>query len=196
MRGGKLEPPTWGASPSALAPFPFRREPGEALGAGTHDPGARRLPGWQKWPTIARSTLLGSGVDRAAGQDMTKENQGTVPPRGDCQATLAWLTLVRLWFHLTRPDQTLCSRRQRDDERGCPNPGRAPFARLGFASCCDPLAGAECVATPLPVETGFLIEKFHPGDGAMTESIQFKAGCKSLIGFRKADRCRCRRRCQ
>lgn len=51
-----------GASPSALAPFPVRREPGEALGAGntrSRREEAARPPGWHKRPTIVRSTLSG-----------------------------------------------------------------------------------------------------------------------------------------
>lgn len=81
----------------------------------THDPGARRLPGRQAGRNgrrLSARRCQGSGVDRPAGQD-DEVNQGTVPPRGNRQANLAWLSLVRAWFHRTRPDQTLGSRRQR-----------------------------------------------------------------------------------
>lgn len=58
----KTGPSQLGASPSALAPFPFRREPGEALGAGntrSRREEAASLAAWHKRPTIARSTLSG-----------------------------------------------------------------------------------------------------------------------------------------
>lgn len=102
---------------------------------------------------------------------MTKGIQGFVPPRGERQANLAWLSLARVWFHRTRPDQTLCSRRQR--RQGTLREALRTVLKSGPSAVRTPRIcellhisgpGAWCVA-------GFLMEKFHPGDGAMTESI-------------------------
>lgn len=118
----------------------------------------------------------GSGVDRAAGQ-YDEGNQGTVPPRGNRQANLAWLSLV----HRTRPDQTLCSRslrRQRGQRRGLRVVLKSGPSAVRTPRICELLYIFGLVLSALP---DFLIQKFHPGDGAMPESTP--TNHKSLIGF-------------
>ncbi|KAH8785342.1 hypothetical protein F5883DRAFT_85525 [Diaporthe sp. PMI_573] len=171
-----------GASPSALAPFPFRREPGEALGAwNTRSRGkeAGRRPGWHYCVSGRRLSARrceGSGVDRAAGQD-DEGNQGTVPPRGSRQANLAWLSLV----HRTRPDQTLCSRRQRRAQVAETKAASGAQVRAERRSHASDLRAAARLWPGAQDVAAFLFEKFHPGDGAMTESTPNNH--KSLIGF-------------
>lgn len=176
MSGGKLEPPTavlGRVLPRARAvsiSAGARRGTGAA---GTHDPGAERLPGGQAARLALKSgrrlsarRCEGSGVDRAAGQD-DEGNQGTVPPRGSRQANLAWLSLA----HRTRPDQTLCSRRQRRprlQQTKAASGGQVRAERRSHASDLRARArlwpGAWCVAA-------FLFEKFHPVSHSVSQSV-------------------------